>query len=387
MKNFILTLLIAALAMAAISVPALADRQIDEEGAYVYDYDKSPYDEIIFGGRTYGQFLKSHGNTSYDFEHFVNSEFGEIYARYAHLGATYPDNMDENLLAYWREIGMEKTLVRPEGAEDNQQDYYVYTPVDMDAAAQYPLVIVNHGGGANARSCESFGWIDVAAQEKLILVMAEDTEAESLRRILDEVKAAYPVDESRVYLTGSSQGARRSKKFAGLYPNEIAAIAPMNAPFAFFDGDGDAQQLAALKMPIIITTGSADKYYILPVHEEGNDAASSHGSFEGWNTLVTMQGFEEYVITAEESAALLEQTTNLLEHYTGLRLPEAIVYNHINNRTFQCNFTNGDGVTMLSLVIEENGSHDPIGYDAQISWDYMKQFARDTQTGELIVLP
>lgn len=384
MKNFLLALLIAMMAAVAVTSPALAARQIDENGAYVYDYDKSPYDAIVFGDRTYGQFLQGHGNSSYDFDRFVNSEFGEIYAKYANLAVTYRDNMDEGLLAHWREAGMDKTLVRPEGAEDNQQDYYVYTPVDMDATAQYPLVIVNHGRGANARVCESFGWIELAGREKLILVMAENTEPANLHDILDQVKAAYPVDASRVYATGTSQGGMHSKQFAGLYPNEVAAIAPMNVSFAFLDGeDGDAQALATVGMPMLFVAGTADVYCPLPVRAAGG----SMGSFDGWNTLVKMQGFEEYAITAEKSAALLDGTTDLLEYYTGLRLPEADVHSYVNNRTFQVNFTGEDGVTRLSLVIEENGSHEPLGYDAQFAWDFLKNFARDTQTGELIVLP
>lgn len=380
MKRMIALLLCALMLM---GTAALAERRVDESGAYTYDYDKSVFDEIIFGNYTYGGFLQSHGNSSYDFDRFVNSEFGEIYAMYANLAVQYRDNMDEGLLAHWREAGMEKTLVHPEGAEDHQQDYYVYTPVDMAEGAQYPLVIVNHGSGANARVCESFGWIELAGREGFMLVMSENVEPEFLHGVLEEVKAAYPVDASRVYMTGTSMGGMASKKFAGLYPDEVAAIAPMNVSFAFIDGeDGDAQALAARGMPMLFVAGTSDVYNPLPVR----DAGGSMGSFDGWNALVTMQGFEEYAITPEESAALLDETTDLLEHYTGLRLPEATVHSYVNNRTFQCDFTNDAGVTMLSLVIEENGSHEPLGHDVDFAWDFLKRFARDTETGELIVL-
>jgi len=105
--------LMVVLALLCGCVPGLAERRVDENGAYTYEYDKSPYDEIIFGSRTYGEFLRGHGNSSYDFQKFVNSEYGEIYAKYAALAVKYRDNMDEGLLAYWREAGMDKLWCGP----------------------------------------------------------------------------------------------------------------------------------------------------------------------------------------------------------------------------------------------------------------------------------
>ena len=366
--------LLTVLALLCVCIPGLAERHVDENGAYTYEYDKSPYNAIIFGNRTYGEFLQGHGNSSYDFQKFVNSEYGEIYAKYAALAVQYRDNMDEGLLAYWREAGMEKLLVRPEGAQDNTQDYYVYLPVNAAEGESFPLVIVNHGANANARVCESFGWIELAGVDRFMLAMAENTQPEALYQMLQDIKANYPVDSSRVYMTGSSQGGRYSKKFAGLYPDEVAAIAPMNIAFGFIDGeDGDIAALREKGMPMLFVAGTADVYNPLPLR---NNANALMGSIQGWNNLMQLHGQEEYQITAEESQQLLETSMNLLEHYTGLRLPEAKVYNAVNNRTFQCDFVNAQGVSTLSLVIEENGSHEPLGHDAELAWHFLKQFTR-----------
>ena len=366
--------LLTALILLSVSALALAERRVDENGAYTYDYDKTPYDAIIFGNRTYGEFLQGHGNSSYDFQRFLNSEFGEIYAKYAALAVQYRDNMDEGLLAYWREAGMEKILVRPQDAADSSQDYYVYMPVNAAAEERFPLVIVNHGANANARVCESFGWIELAGEERFMLAMAENTQPEALYAMLQAIKADYPVDASRVYMTGTSQGGNYSKQFAGLYPDEVAAIAPMNISFSFLDGvDGDIEALREKGIPMLFVAGTADVYHPLPIR---NNANALMGSVKGWNDLLALQGFTEYCISEDESAQLLETSMNLLESYTGLRLPEPIIHNYVNNRTFECRFTDPEGVTRLCLIIEENGSHEPLGEDAKFAWNFLKQFSR-----------
>ena len=278
---------------------------------------------------------------------------------------------------------MDKTCVHPEGSENTENDYYVYTPVNPKAEESFPLVIVNHGSGANARVCESFGWIELAGKNRFMLVMAENTEPEYLHGIIQEITASYPVDTSRVYMTGTSLGAYRTKAYAGMYPNEVAAIAPMNASFGFLDGvDGDAALLKSMKMPMLFVAGTADVYHMLPVMNQANP---QRGSIAAWNVLVEMQGFPEYTITEEESRQLLESTTDLLEYYTGLRLSQAIVHNYVNNRTFEINFTADDGPSLLSLIVEENGSHEPLGYDAEFAWNFFAHFSRDTQTGTLFI--
>ena len=365
--------LLSAVLIVLLASVAKSERRIDGKGNYVYDYDQSVYDEIIFGNRTYGEFLKGHGNSSYDFDRFVNSEYGEIYAKYAALSVKYRDNMDEGLLEYWLENGMQKILVHPDNAQDTMGDYYVYVPIDAAKDERFPLVIVNHGSNSNARVCESFGWIELAGQNRFMLAMSENTDPEFLHEMLMEIKANYSVDEHRVYMTGTSNGGRCSKQFACRYPDEVAAIAPMNVTFALNEEDGNASVLKEKGMPMLFVAGTADAFNPLPVRNGDNILMAS---IDGWNRLIALHGFEQYHITAEESAQLLETSINLLEHYTGLRLPEAKVYNAVNNRTFQCDFVNAEGVTTLSLIIEENGSHEPLGYDAELAWNFMKQFTR-----------
>lgn len=359
---------------------AFAQKTVNEENQYFYEYDKSAYDGIVFGDMTFYNFLFMHANSSFDVEKFMNSEIGEDFATHANLQLTWPDNMNEGLLEYWRNAGMEKIL---ETEGDSADDCYVYVPVDLEEGKTYPMVLVNHGGGTVARTSEAYGWIELAGREGIILMMAENTEPENLHTWMGKIMEKYPVDPSRVYSTGSSQGGMYSKQLAGLYPKEIAAIAPMNISFTFNpETDGDPEVLKELKMPMLFVAGTADVYHPLPMSQAGN---ANMGSFEGWNNLVDLQGVPEYAITAEESAELVNSSLNLLEYYTGLRLPEAQIHDYINHRAFQCDFPGEDGVALLSVVIEENGIHDPLYGDVEYAWNFLKQFSRNTETGELIV--
>lgn len=376
----ILSLLIALTVLASISVIpglALGERSLDEKGTPYYDYELKPVYDEFFIFAPFGEFMRSMGNSSFDLQAFINSEYGALTAIGAKLFLDYPDNMDEGLIAYWREQGLEKKMVCGDDPEDVTKQYYVYVPVDIKDDEKCPVVIVNHGGGTNARTSESYGWCEIAGKERLILIMTEDTSAEFLHEALTAVKSEYPVDSTRVYATGSSAGGMASKAFAAAYPEEVAAIAPMDIGWTFNERDGDAAALSEIVMPMIFITGTADMYNSLPT---GNTELSS---YDGWNTLVTMQGFEDYTITEAESIALVEDSLNILEHETGLRLPDPEIRHYVNNRAFISRFVNTEGVNTLTVVTVENKVHMPTGHDADIAWEFLRGFSRDPETGKL----
>ncbi len=312
--------------------------------------------------------------SNFDTEAFINSEYGEVTSKALLTSYSgYQGDMDENLIAYWREQGVVKEGFNLDN-EDVADNFYVYTPADMEADQVYPLLIVSHGGGSDCFSVEGMGYINLIPEEKFILATAENTKTENLYAMYEKVTEAYPVDKTRVYAAGTSAGGMASVSLAVTYPELIAAIAPNDIGPSLNASEEQMARLKELVVPMNFTTGLADKYYPFPV-----------SSVKGYNGLLAAFGFDDYAMTDEESQQLVAESMNIIEHATGLRLPGVRPVNYINNRLYVADFANADGVVVLRINVVENKPHMIVGYDARNAWDFMKQFSRDLENGALIV--
>ncbi|MBZ0255323.1 prolyl oligopeptidase family serine peptidase [bacterium] len=134
---------------------------------------------------------------------------------------------------------------------------------------KYPLILMLHGAGAKGNDLAPL--YNSPALEYLLrrddsnfLYVAPLCPADSgwnsreLNRFLSKIMDLYPVDKTRVYLTGISMGGHGTWSFACDYPNRFAAIAP-------FCGAGDPQKarVRLRNKPILIVHGAKDD--IVPV--------------------------------------------------------------------------------------------------------------------------
>lgn len=340
---------------------------------------KAPY---IPDGTPIISMLEYAGASNFDSNAFINSEYGEVTSQsLLTTYSGYQSDMDENLLAYWKERGVVKEGFNLDN-EDKKDDYYVYTPADMEDGAVYPMIIVSHGGGSNCFAVEGMGFINMIPDEKFILATAEDTGVENLHAMYEKVTGAYPVDKTRVYASGTSMGGMASVSIAVAYPELIAAIAPNDiAPSLTATGE----QLARLKelaVPMQFTTGLADKYYPYPLTGVG---FGDEPKMDGYNRVLSAFGFDQYAMDPAESEKLVSESMDIIEHATGIRFPSVRPVNYVNNRVYVADFANADGVTVLRVNVVENKPHMFVGYDARNAWDFLKQFSRDPETGALKV--
>lgn len=372
-KTFALMLAVLMLlgAVSALAAPANYDYPTKDFFSQPIPEPKAPY---IPDGTPIISMLEYLGATNFDSAAFINSEYGEVTS--ISLLTTYSGylgDMDENLIAYWKEQGVVKEGFNLDN-EDTADNYYVYTPADLEADQVYPLLIVSHGGGSNCFAVEGMGYINMIPEEKFILATAEDVGVESLYAMYEQVTEAYPVDKTRVYATGTSMGGMASVSIAAAYPELIAAIAPNDIGPSLNVSEEQLARLKELVVPMNFTTGLADKYYPYPV-----------SSVNGYNTLLAAFGFEACAMTDEESQKLVAESMDIIEHATGLRFPSVRPVNYINNRLYVADFENADGVVVLRINVVENKPHMIVGYDARNAWDFMKQFSRDLETGALII--
>jgi len=139
--------------------------------------------------------------------------------------------------------------------------YVLYRPDDViKSGERMPVVFMLDGrGGTPWTAIKSTGWSAKADKEKFIMVYPEATRVDPsgplhfltnpqmwnaglggtdterpqvddlkfLRALLDDVARHARIDESRRYMTGFSNGAAMTYRFALTYPGSLAAIAPV----------------------------------------------------------------------------------------------------------------------------------------------------------------
>jgi phospholipase/carboxylesterase len=133
---------------------------------------------------------------------------------------------DDELVARLREGALRDDEARvgvlhASNERDARGGFSVYVPEQSDGHTPMPLVVALHGGHGHGRD---FLWSWLAdARSRGVLLMAptsrdrtwsimglDDVDAEGLRDMVESVAARYPVDRSRVLLTGMSDGATYS---------------------------------------------------------------------------------------------------------------------------------------------------------------------------------
>ncbi len=137
--------------------------------------------------------------------------------------------------------------------DGRSRSYLVHLPKSYNAKKKYPLVLILHGGGGNARlTAQMTGFSATADREGFIAVypdgtglieglfltwnagnccgFALDEETDDtgfLRALLQRLKKEHAVDPNRVFVTGFSNGGMMSYRLACELSGAIAAIAPV----------------------------------------------------------------------------------------------------------------------------------------------------------------
>ncbi len=126
--------------------------------------------------------------------------------------------------------------------------YYVFSPKNAGKKL-LPLLFVFHGGGGNPLSTDRrLGFTELARKEKFIVVypagigrnwndgrVTNVTRAHRenvddvgfVRAMIEEISKDYPVDQKRIYSTGSSNGGIFSHYIGAKISDKFAAIAPV----------------------------------------------------------------------------------------------------------------------------------------------------------------
>jgi len=133
--------------------------------------------------------------------------------------------------------------------DGKRRTYLLHIPPQSDGDTPLPLVIALHGGVGSAKNIEEqSGLAEFADEEGFVLVSpdgfkrawnagwccgkASEKDIDDvgfIDALIDEVASEVPIDESRIYATGMSNGGFMCYRLACELSHRIAAIAPVAA--------------------------------------------------------------------------------------------------------------------------------------------------------------
>jgi hypothetical protein len=232
-----------------------------------------------------------------------------------------------------------------------------------------------------------------AAGELNILLFARET-PEAMDHAYDIIKEAektFPIEPSRIYVTGHSHNGHLTRDFAYRHPDMVAAAAPLGnssglASLAYSHeavvaDDKRIEAWSQIDMPII-TIGAASE--VTSPHTMPSSILNDYNLFiDAWQRRLTasrcpMKTREE-IMAAERSDDYVTRLYGLPNDGSWLQVIDGVEHYIIDIK-------NVEGRKHLRIVGIENMVHTTEPTMPMLGWTFMRRFARDQQTGKVIEL-
>ena len=178
-------------------------------------------------------------------------------------------------------------VLHAENTEDQRGGFSLFVPEDTRDDVPRPLVIALHGGSGHGRSF-LWHWVRTARSRGLIVatptsigptwaLAGEDVDTPNLHRIVDFVAQRWPVDTSRLLLTGMSDGGTFTLLSGVQSDSRFTHLAPFAASFhPILIEMSERARLAGL--PIHLCHGALDWMFPVDVARTARDAFQAAGA-------------------------------------------------------------------------------------------------------------
>lgn len=322
---------------------------------------------------------------------------------------TDADQDNEAITNYWASKGVTKIY---HDLDDPERQWAVYMPnglyFEADEDYEYPVVFCLHGGNNTILMTESYGWSELAGKEGFITVIpwaqaysGGDIDAnlivEEIPRIMEVLREEYNIDETRIYASGFSAGGRSCINALMAYPDLFAAGAiqptslfPSGEEAVYANDSGyktvfsyeDFERITEYTMPLIIYGGTFESCWPISLDYDLARQVTSEDLTRYLN--ITGANFPE--ITDETRTSIATLSGSSVSRLTGFdfTLEQSEIVQKQGTNCFIGSYYNDDGVCAFQALAVEGMVHWPLYCEAEIEWEFMSQFARDTETGELL---
>lgn len=338
------------------------------------------------------RFIRS-GSPAFDVDRYIDSEFGEKLMEHFENYAPYEDEMDPRVLAYWEARGLRKTM---HNGEDDMHKWTSFVPLEAEENPElrFPVIFCIHGNSTPIFMVETYGYCHLAAKEKCIVIMPTEAE-DGFEDLYDQVMREFPVDPTRVYIIGFSYGGYVVNKYGITMNDKFAAGCSGGVLYNGFEGNNgyrimrfteEQRQNAYEKhFPIIFITGQQESNLFLPYNKQKDEVTNLRDKVFGTIFWRKVNGCE--TPTFEEAKEVDYTNANTVECILGTRCDNTYVKVLDGVLYYFGEVVSEDGITRLVHVGIENGPHVAAPSFAQVSWDFMKHFSRDPETGESVYTP
>ncbi len=257
-------------------------------------------------------------------------------------------------------------------------DYFVHLPEGKtaDQVKGLPLLFTLHGRGEPAwMFTTKNGWDILADETQEFVLVSPDSpgniwfalrDNEVFEKIVTRMIEDYYIDETRVYLTGFSNGAMMTREMAYCRPHLFAAIAPSNGP----KFDTRSMQLIDSSKPPKET--APEVYQMMEVFEQS-----------GWEMpCAFFYGDNDPAANAQENSALelMLRVNHCEEHSYETYTKDnyfTLEKGYKEGERFQteayCQENQGDRVC---ITVMKNMPHGAIAEEARFTWEFLKHFYR-----------
>lgn len=269
-----------------------------------------------------------------------------------------------------------------------------------NSGRRYPVVVVLHGGFNPISIIDGWGFPQEAAKREWIVIAPAIELDDVLDEILEEAEKLYPIDKSRIYITGFSYGGFMTNTIACKRPDVYAAAAPCGAPLSNgwvdkaiggepqtpFDGVYRGKSY----MPVMNVIGNLDGHRF-PYYDYHGFMKNKDGPetlIQGLNHWCAVNQAPE--ISLEEVLALKgRKDISKAEENIGLPLSpdsrQTVIADGITN--YIANLKSLDGVVRIKIMCEMNMPHWPTPEMVRQIFSFFSHFSRNRETGESIYTP
>lgn len=332
----------------------------------------------------------------WDFERHIRSIAGKRQAEGMRLEHDYTGPEDPKMDAFWKERG-----IRQENHYLGNDWYVTLTP---ESAFEMPgqklplLITMKEPRTACPVTMQTafqfyYDFIEICARgEFMMLYFAMETpwdNDEVLPAVIEEVLRNYPVDPGRIYITGQSHNGYYALEFYRHHPKLIAAAATLCDPVGLQTGaridyyKKNAEEIIdsfrAYDFPLININGNLENSYN---KKNRSPEKMEEDVFYFQNRL---KAFKLRMRTREEILAA-PGSTDRATCMNGVPADRTEVRYMMGSEAYISDYCNESGKWFFRYISLENTPHMIMPQMAELSWEFIRRFARDTETGETIEL-